>query len=128
MHQHVCTNKLLNLMINFNLIKQFIFIYFHEHKNTELNHFSSISEEANFRVLQFYPFKMNLILEVRTMVFKEIWILRLGILLYFAYLLTLLQVTCQTDSKILTSTPTPLKQLQSLGHLLFLVHTINSLS
>ena len=39
------------LMINFNLMKNFIFLYFHEHKNTELNYFSSISEEANFRVL-----------------------------------------------------------------------------
>ena len=55
------------------------------------------------------PLKMNLVLEIQTMVIKEIWILCLWILLYFAYLLTLLQVTCQTDSKILTDTSiTPL--------------------
>ena len=49
-------------------------------------------------------------------------------LLYFAYLLTLLQVTCQTDSKILTDTPITPQVLQSLGHLSFSVQTINSLS
>ena len=42
-------------MINFNLMKNIVFLCFHEHKNTELNHFSYISKEANFRVLQFYP-------------------------------------------------------------------------
>jgi len=52
------------------------------------------------------PLKMNLVLEIRTMMIKEMQILCLWILLYFAYLLTLLQVTCQTNSKILTDTPT----------------------
>jgi hypothetical protein len=51
MHQHVCSNKLLNIMINFNLIKILIFLCFHEHKNMKLNQFSYISKEANFRVL-----------------------------------------------------------------------------
>ena len=47
---------LLYPMINFNLMKNIIFL-FYEHKNTELNHFSYISKEANFRVLQFYPLR-----------------------------------------------------------------------
>jgi hypothetical protein len=34
MHQHECTKMLLSLMINFNLIKNFISLCFHEHKNT----------------------------------------------------------------------------------------------
>ena len=50
------------------------------------------------------PLKMNLVLEIRTMMIKGMQILHLWILRYFAYLLTLLQVTCQTDSKILTDT------------------------
>jgi hypothetical protein len=37
--------------MNFNLLKSFIFLCFHEHKNTKLNHFNSISKRANFRVL-----------------------------------------------------------------------------
>ena len=48
---------------------------------------------------------MNLVLEIWMMVIKDMQILRLWMLVYFAYLLTLLQVTCQTGSKILTSTP-----------------------
>ena len=55
------------------------------------------------------PLKMNLVLKIRMMVIKEMQILRIWILLYFAYLLTLLQVTCQTDSKILTGTLTTLR-------------------
>jgi hypothetical protein len=51
MHQHECINKLLNLMINFNLVKNIIFLCFYEHKYSKLTHFSSISKEANFRVL-----------------------------------------------------------------------------
>jgi hypothetical protein len=39
-------------MINFNLVKNIISLCFHEHKNSKLTHFSSISKEANFRVLQ----------------------------------------------------------------------------
>ena len=45
---------------------------FHEHKNMKLNQFSSISKEANFRVLQFYPLKMNIVLGIQKMVIKEI--------------------------------------------------------
>ena len=56
-------------------MKRFVFLYFHEHINTKLNHFNSISKRENFRVLQFYPFKMNLVLEIRKMVIKEIWIM-----------------------------------------------------
>jgi hypothetical protein len=52
MHQHVCTIMLLHLMINFNLVKNIISLCFHEHKNSKLTYFSSISKEANFRVLQ----------------------------------------------------------------------------
>ena len=50
------------------------------------------------------PLKMNLVPEIWKTVIKEIQILHLWILLYFAYLLILLQVTCQTDSKISTGT------------------------
>ena len=72
-----------------------------------------------FRVLQFYPLKMNLVPEIRTMSTKR-WeysilgffftsscssIFLIMIPLYFAYLLILLQVTCQTNSKIPTGTP-----------------------
>jgi hypothetical protein len=39
-------------MINFNLVKNIISLCFHEHKNLKLNHFSSISKEENFMVLQ----------------------------------------------------------------------------
>jgi hypothetical protein len=53
MYQHVCINKLLNLMINFNLVKNIISLYFYEHKNSKLTHFSSIFKEANFRVLHY---------------------------------------------------------------------------
>ena len=74
------------------------------------------------------PLKMNLVPEIRMMVIKERQILHLWTLLYFAYLLTLLQVTCQTDSKILTDTPITPQVLQSLGHISFSVQTINSLS
>jgi hypothetical protein len=45
-------------MINFNLVKNIISLCFYEHKNSKLTHFSSISKEANFRVLQqpfFHP-------------------------------------------------------------------------
>jgi hypothetical protein len=51
MHLHEYINKLLNLMINFNLVKNIISLCFHEHKNSKLTYFSSISKEANFRVL-----------------------------------------------------------------------------
>ena len=70
-------------MINFNLMKILFFPIFHEHKKAKLNHFSSISEGANFRVLQFYPFKMNLVLEIQKMVIKEMKAFNLWILLYF---------------------------------------------
>ena len=43
MHQHVCTIILLVHMINFNLIQNIIVLYFNEHKNSQLNHFISIS-------------------------------------------------------------------------------------
>jgi len=38
--------------LNFNLMKKYYFCMFHEHKINKLNYFSSISEVANFRVLQ----------------------------------------------------------------------------
>ena len=52
--------------------KILFFLYFHEHKNTKLNQFTSILERANFRALQFYPLKMNLVLEIWKTVIKEI--------------------------------------------------------
>jgi hypothetical protein len=67
----------------FQFSEKYYFLCFHEHINSKLTHFSSISKEANFRVLQFYPLKMNLVLEIRKMVVKEIDILCLGILLTF---------------------------------------------
>ena len=50
-HQHVCIIILLRLMINFNLMRNIFFLYFHEHKNTKLNNFIYISKGVNFRVL-----------------------------------------------------------------------------
>jgi hypothetical protein len=47
MHKQVA-----NPMINFNLMKTFISLYFHVDTNTQLNHFSYISKEAKFEVLQ----------------------------------------------------------------------------
>jgi len=35
--------------------KILFFQYSHEHKNTKLNHFNSISKDAKFWVLQIYP-------------------------------------------------------------------------
>jgi hypothetical protein len=46
---------LLNPTINFNLVKNIISLCFHEYKNSKLTHFSSISKEAKFRVLQCCP-------------------------------------------------------------------------
>ena len=105
-------------MINFKLMKFFIFLCFHEHINSKINHFSSISKNSNFRVLQFYPLKMNLVPEIRTTstrrqrysVYRFFFtslcssIVLIRIPLYFVYLLTLLQVTCSTNSMILTGT------------------------
>jgi len=56
-------------------MKNIIFPIFYEHKNTNLNQFTCISKGAIFRVLQFYSLKMNLVLEIRKMVIKEIGIL-----------------------------------------------------
>ena len=39
-------------MIDFHLMKIFIFLCFHEHINSQLIHFSSIFKNSNFRVLQ----------------------------------------------------------------------------
>ena len=106
------------LMINFKLMKIFIFLCFHAHKNSKLNLFNPISKVANFGVLQFYPLKINLVSEIRKtsterqgyFVFRLFFtlscssIVLIRIPLYFAYLLILLQVTCQTNSKIMTGT------------------------
>ena len=54
MQQHVCSHMLLPYDV-FKFNENFYFIIFHVHKNCNLNHFNSISKEANFRVLQFYP-------------------------------------------------------------------------
>ena len=41
-------------------------------QNYKINHFYSISKSAKFGVLQFYPHKMNLILEIRKMMIKTL--------------------------------------------------------
>ena len=95
------------LMIIIKFMKFFIFLCFYERINFKLNHFSSISKNSNFRVLQFYPLKMNLNPEIRktstrrqgypvfgfffTSSCSSIVLIRIP--RYFAYLLTLLQVT-----------------------------------
>ena len=48
MYAHTCCY----LMMNFKLMKKNYFPIFHVHKNSNLNHFNSISKGANFRVLQ----------------------------------------------------------------------------
>ena len=45
MLQNECTNKLLNPIINFNLLKKYYFSIFYEHKNTKLNHFTYFKNE-----------------------------------------------------------------------------------
>ena len=55
MHWHVCTTMLLLLMINFNIMKNILFLIFYEHKNSKLNQFNYISKVANFRVLHVSP-------------------------------------------------------------------------
>jgi hypothetical protein len=51
---------------NFYFKEKYYFAYiFMSTKNTELNQFSLISKGTIFRVLQFYPLKMNLVLEIR---------------------------------------------------------------
>ena len=79
MHRHVCTSLLLLLMMNFNLMKIIISLGFHELKNSKLPQFTSTSKGANFRVLQFYPLKMNLIPEIRRRRAKERGMLQLEI-------------------------------------------------
>jgi len=44
MLKHI-TNSYDNL---FNLMKNIILVYFHEHKNNKLNHFGSTFKETNF--------------------------------------------------------------------------------
>ena len=104
------------LMINFNLMKNYYLPMFSWAQNTRLNQFISILKRGNFRVLQFYPLKMNLVFEIwKTLTRRKgysifvffftsscssIFLIRIP--LYFVYLLTLLQVTCSTNSKILT--------------------------
>jgi len=39
------------LMKNFHLMNFFIFLCFHEHKNSNINHFNHIFKSADFRVL-----------------------------------------------------------------------------
>ena len=119
MNWHVCTSMLLLLMMNFNILKYILFLIFHEHKNLKLNQFDYISKVANFRVLQFYPLKMNPVPEIWKTSTRRLGYSVFGFFLtssrssivliripfYFAYLLTLLQVTCPTDSKILIDSP-----------------------
>ena len=118
MHRHVCTSMLLLFMMNFNLIKNILFPIFHVHRNSWINHFKPIFKIEIFRVLQFYPLKMNLILKIQKIVIKEIRVFCLWILftslsnstflvnlpLYFAYPDNLTLATCSTNSKILTGT------------------------
>ena len=71
------------LMINFKLMKIFIFLCFHEHINSKIASFYIYFKRSKFRVLQFYPLKMNLVLEIQKIVIKEIWILCLYSILIF---------------------------------------------
>jgi len=48
MYRHECTNMLLCLMLNFNLMKIFILLCFHVHKNSQINHFNSIFKSGKF--------------------------------------------------------------------------------
>ena len=91
---------------------------FYEHKIQKYIILTLFSKVANFGVLQFYPLKMNLVPKIwKTstrrqgyFVFEFFFtsscssIILIRIPLYFAYQLTLLQVTCQTNSKILRDT------------------------
>ena len=57
MQRNKCTsmyaqNMLLNLMMNFNLMKNFLFAIFHEHKIQKQIILNLFSKETNFRVLQ----------------------------------------------------------------------------
>ena len=52
---------------DFNLIKFIIFPKFKCSQKSTINHFPLFQNYANFKVLQFYPLKMNLIPEIRTM-------------------------------------------------------------
>ena len=46
--------------------EKYFSLCFNEYKNSKLNLFNPISKRAKFfRVLQFYPLKMNLVLEIR---------------------------------------------------------------
>ena len=51
MHRHVCTTKLLHLMMNFNIMKNILFPIFHEHKIEKQIILNIFPKEANFRVL-----------------------------------------------------------------------------
>jgi len=59
MQGHVCANMLLLLMMNFNIMENFLFPIFHEHKIQKQIILNLFSKEANFRVLQF-PYLFNL--------------------------------------------------------------------
>ena len=48
MQGHVCSNMLLNLMMNFNLMKKITFLCFHVHNNSQINHFNSIFKSGKF--------------------------------------------------------------------------------
>ena len=115
MHRHVCTNMLLP----FNLMKFFILSYF---MCTKIPTQIFLALFSKIQILGCYNstlLKMNLVPEIRKTLTKRqgyfvfgffytsscssIFLIRIP--LYFVYLLTLLQVSCQTDSKILTDTP-----------------------
>ena len=72
MHQHVCTTMLLHPMMNFNLTKNVIFPMFHEHNNSKLDLFALFQKNQILGSYNSTPLKMNLVLEIRKMVIKEI--------------------------------------------------------
>ena len=105
-------------MLNFNIMKNILFHIFHEHNNSKLDLFALFQKNQILGCYDSTPLKMNLVLEIRktstrrqgysvfgfffTSSCSSIVLIRIP--LYFAYLLTLLRVTCSTNSKILTGT------------------------
>jgi hypothetical protein len=83
MQRHACSNKLLTPIVNFNSKKNIIFPIFHGHKNTQFNILSYFGKLQILGCYNSTPLKMNLVLEIRKMVTKKMWILlTLNILLF----------------------------------------------
>ena len=66
MHKHVSKP-----IFDFNFIKKYYFSKFKCPQNCIINQILLFKNCANFRELQFYPLKMNLVLEIRTMLTQK---------------------------------------------------------